>query len=69
VRVAKLHHGFELHFAEELKHLFHEFGERNVYDMKLAGVLDPARQVDNEAMYKEIIERLSTLAERPEARI
>jgi len=67
LRVAKLHHGFELYFADSVKRIFHEFGERDIYDVELSNALSPNRQVNNEEMYRTIVQRLSVLADRPEA--
>jgi hypothetical protein len=65
LRVSKLYHGYELHFAERVRRIYHEFGERNVQDNKL--VAATAYQIPNEECYRKIIERLSELAGRPEA--
>lgn len=66
-RVMKLHHGYELRFSESVNRIFNEFGERNLRDRFLADALDPKRQVNNEEFYRLIIERLSQLAQSPEA--
>jgi hypothetical protein len=68
LRVTKLHHGFELKFRDAVTRLFHEFGEKNVYDNQLAQLLsNPELKVNSESSYKLIIARLSDLAEMPEA--
>jgi uncharacterized protein YggT (Ycf19 family) len=66
-RVEKLHHGYETRFAERIKKIFHEFGERNVMDTQLANAVNPNRQVNNESLYMSVIARLTALAEQPEA--
>jgi hypothetical protein len=65
LKVMKLHHGWDLRFADRLKTIFNEFGERNVRDHGLIEAMN--YQTNNGNMYRLVIERLTELAERPEA--
>src|SRR5437899_1771488 len=64
LRVNRLHHGYELRFAEPVTRIFNEFGQRGLWDVILADGM--RRQVNNEEWYRTVIARLTKLAERPE---
>jgi hypothetical protein len=62
MRVGKLLHGYEWRFSDDVRRLYHEFGEQGIMDIQLAETI--ARQLKNEEAYGFIISGLSRLAEK-----
>lgn len=65
-RVYKIVHGYELGFPPRVERIYHEFGERGVNDVQLAGLM--GRPYRNEEAVNEIIKELSELSDLPVAR-
>jgi hypothetical protein len=67
LRVVKLRFGYFSRFSAHVNQILNEFGERNLRDVRLEDALGPNRQVYDENFYRLVIDRLSRLAESPEA--
>jgi len=66
-RELQLSHGYELRFAEDVIRIYHEFGERGAQHPQLRDIIHRASEKDD-ASIKIVVDALSELAERPEAK-
>jgi hypothetical protein len=64
--MGRLEHGYYLHFADRVSHVYHEFGERGVQDKELTRAITE-KKYEQVTTYRIIIDALARLAQCPEA--
>jgi hypothetical protein len=67
LRVMRLHCGYDLRFANAVKRVVDEFGERGINHRDLTQTLNHNRQVNTDNFYRLVTAYLEELAALPEA--